>query len=72
MLSRTLGAMFEVKQSFTKNYLLLLQIKPFVVHFKSVVVIRSQSLKISKTYQNNQVTSIKKLINIATIKLGTF
>ena len=53
--------MFEVKELFTKNYPLLLHITFFLVHFNSFEVIRSQSLKVSKTYQNNQVTSIKKL-----------
>ena len=54
--------MFKVKQLFTKNFLLLWHITLFLVHFNSHVVIRSQSLKVSKTYQNNQVTSIKKLL----------
>ena len=55
MLSKTQGQMFQVKQPFTKNYLFLLHITLFLVYFKSYEVIRSQSLKISKSYQNNQV-----------------
>ena len=62
MLSRTLGVMSKVKQLFTKNYLLLLQIVIFLVNFNSFEVIRSQSLKVSKKYQNCEVTSIKKLL----------
>ena len=61
MLSRTLGVMFYVKQIFAKNYLLVLHITLFLVHFNSFEVIRSQSLKVSKNYQNKQVTSIKRL-----------
>ena len=61
MLSRTLCAMFNVKQLFPKNYLLLLHITLFLVHFNSYEVIRTQSLKVSKSYQNNQVTSNKQL-----------
>ena len=64
MLSRTRGVVFKVKQLFTKTYLLLLHIKVFLVHFKSFEVIRSQSLKVSKSYQNNEVTSIKKLLGV--------
>ena len=64
MLSRTLSVMFKVKQLFTKNYLVLLHIMLFLVHFKSDEVIRSQSLKVWKSYQNNQVTSIKKLLGV--------
>ena len=33
MLSRNLDVMFKVKQLFTKNYLLLLHITLFLVHF---------------------------------------
>ena len=62
MLSRTLGVMFKVKQLFTKNYQLLLHITLFLVHFNSLEVNRSQSLKDSKSYQNNQVASMKKLV----------
>ena len=62
MLSRTLGVMFIVKQLFTKNYPLLLQIALFLVHFNNFKVICSQSLKVSKSYQNYEVTSIKKLL----------
>ena len=65
MLSRTLGVMFEVKQLFTKNYLLLLHIALFLVYFNSLEVIRSQSLKVSKSCQNNQITSIKKLLGVS-------
>ena len=54
--------MFKVKQLFTKNYLLLLHITLVLVHFNSFEVIRSQNLKVSKTYQNNQATLIKKLL----------
>ena len=36
----------------------------FLVHFNSYEVIHSQSLKGSKSYQNNQVTSIKKLLGV--------
>ena len=64
MLSRPLVVMFKVKQLFTKNYLLLLHIVLFFVHFNSFEVIRSQSLKVSKSYQNNQATLIKKLLRI--------
>ena len=64
MLARPLGVMFKVKHLFTKNYLLLLHITLFLVHFNSFEVIRSQSLKVSKSYQNNQVTSIKKLLRV--------
>ena len=41
LLSRTLGVMFKVKQLITKNYLLLLHITLFLVHFNSYEVIRS-------------------------------
>ena len=54
--------MFKVKQLFTKNYLLLLQIVIFLVNVNSFEVIRSQSLKVLKTYQNCKVMSIKKLL----------
>ena len=66
MLSRTLGVMFKVKQLFTKKYLL----STFFAHyalfssFSSFEVNRSQNLKVSKSYQNNEVTSIKKLLGI--------
>ena len=62
MLSRTLGIIFKVKQLLTKNYLLLLHIALCLVHFNSLEVIRSRSLKDSKSYQTNQVTSIKKVL----------
>ena len=61
MLSRILGVMFNAKQIFTKNYLLLLHITLILVLFNILEFIRSQSLKVLKSYQNNQVTSIKKL-----------
>ena len=64
MLSRTLRIMFKVKQLFAKNYLLLLLNTLFLVYFNNHEVIRSQSLKVSKSYQNNQVTSIKKLLGV--------
>ena len=71
MLSRTRGAMFKVKQLFTKNYLLLmhiyllrLHITLYLVYFNSFEVIRSKSLRVSKTYQYNHVTSIKKLLGV--------
>ena len=64
MLSRTLGVMFKVKQLFTKNYLLLLNITFFLVDFNRFEVIPSQSLEVSKSYQNNKVTSIKKLFEV--------
>ena len=67
MLSRTLGVMFKIKQLFTKNHLFLWFIAPFLVHFNSLEVIRSQCLKVSKSYQNNQTTSIKKLQRILTV-----
>ena len=56
--------MFKVKQLLTKKYLLLLHITLFLVHFNSFKVILSQSLKVSKSYQSNGVTSIKKLLRI--------
>ena len=56
--------MFKVNQQCTKNYLLLLHITHFLVHFNSFEVIRSQSLKVSKRDQNNAVTSIKKLLEV--------
>ena len=48
MLSRTLDAMFKVKQLFTKNHLLLLHIALLLVHFNSYEVIRLQSLRFQK------------------------
>ena len=59
--------MFKVKQLFTKNHLLLLLTALFLVHFNSLEAIRSQSLKVSKNYQINQVTPIKKLRGILTV-----
>ena len=61
--------MFKVKQLFTKNHLLLSHIALFLVHFNSLEVIRSQSLKVLKGFQNNQVTSIKRLIGVQTVFL---
>ena len=65
MLSKTLDVMFKVKQLFIKKYLLLLHIRLFSVHVNSFEVIRSQNLKVSKSYQNNQATSIKKLFGVS-------
>ena len=64
MLSRTLTVMFKAKKLrvFTKNYLLLLHMTLFLVYFNRFVVICCQILKVSKAYQNNQETSINKLI----------
>ena len=67
MLSRTLGVMFKVKQFLTKNYLLLLRITLLLAHFNSFEVICSENLKVPKSYQNNQVTSIKKLLGVPTV-----
>ena len=64
MLSKNLGLMFKVKQLFTKNYQLLLQITLFLVRLNSFYVIRSQSLQFSKSYQNNQASSIEKLLGV--------
>ena len=64
MLSRTLGVIFKVKQLSTKSYLFLLHITLFLVHFNSFEVIHSQSLKVTKRYQNNPVTSTKKLFGV--------
>ena len=66
MFSRTVGVMFKVKQLFTKNYLPFLHITLWLVHFNSFEVIHNQSLKVSKSYQNNevQVTLIKKLLGV--------
>ena len=61
--------MFKVKQLFTKNHLFLLLIALFLIHFNRLEVIRSQSLKVSKIYQNNQATSIKKLEGVLTVFL---
>ena len=62
MCSRTLGVMFKVKQLFTRNY--LLHVTLFLVHFNSYEVIRSQSFKVSKRYQHNEVTSSRKLVEV--------
>ena len=73
MLSRTPGVTVKVKQLFTKTNLLFLHITLFLfIHFNSFVVIRSQSLKVSKSNQNNHLTPIKQLIIITTLKLSTF
>ena len=70
MLSRTLGVMFKVKQLFTKNHLLLLHIALIFVHFDSFEVIHSQSLKVSKSYQNNQVYNVnQKAVGVLTVFL---
>ena len=63
MLYKTPGVMFKVKL-FTKNYLLLLHITLFSLHFNSFEVVRSQNLKVSKSYQNNEVTLIKTLFGV--------
>ena len=65
MLSRTLGVMFKVKKLFTKNYQLLLQIVLFLLNFNCFEVIRSQSFKVLKSYQNYEVTSSKKLLVVS-------
>ena len=65
MLFRTLGVMLKVKQLFSKNYLLLLHITLFLVQFNSLEVIRFQSLKVSKSLQNNEAMSIKKLLRVS-------
>ena len=54
MLFRTLGVKFKIKHLFTKNYRLPSHIALFLVHFNSYEVFCSQSLKVSKSYQNNQ------------------
>ena len=54
--------MFKIKQLFTKNDLILLHNTLFLIYFNSFEVISSHSLKVSKSYKNNQVTSIKKHI----------
>ena len=68
MLSKTLGVMFKVKQLLIKNHLLLLHSALFLVHLNSWEVLRSQSLKVSKSYQNNQVTLLSKHKVVKTIK----
>ena len=65
MHSRTLRVMFKVKRLSTKNYLFRLLITLSLVHFNSFEVNRSQSLKVSKSYRNNQVTSIRKLLGVS-------
>ena len=65
MLSRTIGVMFKVKKVFTKNYIPLLQVTLFLICCNSYEVIRSMSLKIAKSYQNNQVRSNKKLLEVS-------
>ena len=64
MLSSTLDEMLKEKQLFTKKLSTFLHNPLFLVHFNSYEVIHSQSLKGSKSYQNNQVTSIKKLLGV--------
>ena len=59
--------MFKVKQLFTKNDLFLLLITLFLVHFNSYEVIRNRSLEVSKSYQNNQVPSIKSHLEFPTV-----
>ena len=53
--------MFKVKQLFTKNYLSFAHYGYFT-YFNSFVFIRSQSLKVLKSYQDKKVTLIKKFI----------
>ena len=60
MLSKILGVMFKVKQIFTKNYISLAH----YAFFSPFEMIRSQSFNASKSYQNYQVTSIKKLLEV--------
>ena len=74
MLSRTLGVMFKVKQLIRKNYLpvLLMHIMVFLVHYNSYEVIRAQSLKVSKRYQNIEVTSINKVLGVPIKLLSSF
>ena len=43
--------MFKVKQPFSKNYILFLHITLFLFYFNNFVDIRSQTLKVSKSYQ---------------------
>ena len=57
--------MFKVKQLFTKNHLRFLLMTLFLVCFTAFGVICSQSLKVSKSYQNKEVTSIKKLLGVS-------
>ena len=67
MLSRTLGVMFKVKQVLTENDLFLLRITLFLVYFNTFEIIRSpclKPLKVSKIYQNNEVTLITKLLRV--------
>ena len=56
--------MFNVKQLFTKSDLLFFAQCALFSSFNSCEVIRSQSLKVSKSYENDQVTSIKKLLGV--------
>ena len=65
MLSKILGVMFKAEQLFTKNHLLLLHITLVLVHFNSFKVIRFASFNVSKTHQNNNVKSIKKLLGVS-------
>ena len=57
--------MFKVKQLFTKNFRLLLHNTLFLVYLNSLEVFRSQNFEVSKSYQNNEVTSITKLLGAA-------
>ena len=56
--------MFNAKQLFTKKYLIILDITLFFIDFNRYGIVRFRSLKVSKSYQNNQVTSIKKLLGV--------
>ena len=52
--------MFGVKQLFTKNRISFAH----YAFFSPLEIIRSHSLNVSKSYQNNQVTSIKKFLEV--------
>ena len=56
--------MFKVKQLFTINYPLPLHFTLFLVHFNSFEIICSQSLKVSKSYQNKSSNVNQKAITI--------
>ena len=56
----------QSKQLFIKNDLLRLHLTLFLVHFNNFEVICFQSLKVSKSYQNNEETSIETLLGVPT------
>ena len=58
-------------QLFIKNYLLLLYITLFLVYFYSLVAIRSQSLKVLKSY-GKQSRNVNLKAHTTTLKLSTF